>query len=336
MTMSPSSTHPSTSKPDLIHQILLVLQELYLPQLTEPRQHQEFLSQVPHGARILSHHIPFPTSRSNMPNILVDPSQTHTPSVASNRSTSSRLSMDLELERSLLTPRSNPSIASRTPPPVSPVPSQSLPISDRLSASGYALPQSLADEIRLPFARESDIIATAVKLENKPSKKGPRSSNGSDFGGLAYADSDSDYDDGNEVSKKDGIQFPSSSPQSSRLSESAYSTRIPVRSLSAASSSYARYGARSTARSVGALDRATEILFEDTPLSPTTNVSFSPLSPIKQNFPPGVENYNPAGDSSSKPPGLHTQSHTSPTMAKSRELDAAAARHIEPLRFPAY
>lgn len=233
----------------------------------------------------------------------------------------SPVDINLELERSL-TPRSNASIASRTPPPVTPVPSQSPPTPDRLSASGYALPQKPADEIISPFARESDVIETAVKLEEKPREKGPRSSDGSNFGGLAYADSDSDYDDGNDASKKDGIQFPTSSPRSSKSSESAYSARIPLRRLSAASSSYSGYGARGTAKSVGALDRAMETLFEDAPLSPTTtNANFSPLS-SKHILPTGVENHNPVRDSSSRPPKLPTRSHTSPNMAKPRELDA--------------
>ena len=232
-----------------------------------------------------------------------------------------------ELDRSL-TPRSDPSIASHTPPPITPVPSQSPPISDVLSATDYALPQTSADETRSLFARESDTIATVVKLENKPREKGPRSSDLSDFGGLAYADSDSEYDDGNDAAKKDDqgtnkIQFPTSSPRSSKSSESAYSVRIPTRSLSVASSSYSGHGARSTARSVGALDRAMETLFEDTPLSPTTtNASFSPLSPTERILPMAVDNHNPVRDSSSKPPKLPTRSHTSPNLAKPRELDA--------------
>ena len=173
------------------------------------------------------------------------------------------------------------------------------------------------------FARQSDPSETIVKLEEKPREKGPRSSDGSNFGGLAYADSDSDYDDGNDVSKKGGIQFPTSSPRSSKSSGSAYSTRIPLRSLSTASSSYPGHGARSTTRSIGALDRAMETLFEDTPLSPpTTNASFSPLSPTKHIFPSGAENHNPARDSSGKPPKLPTRSHTSPNVSKPRELDA--------------
>ena len=234
--------------------------------------------------------------------------------------------INLELDRSFTT-RSNASIASRTPPPVTPVPSQSPPIPGRLSAADYALPQTPADEIRLPFSRESDAIATVVKLEEKPRGKGPRSSEGSDFGGLAYADSDSEYEDVNDVPKKLGegtnkIQFPTSSPRSSKSSESAYSARVPARSLSAASSSYSGYGARSTARSVGALDRAMETLFEDTPLSPTTtNASFSPLSPTKH-IPPVGDNRDSVRDSSNKPPKLPTRSHTSPIMTKPRELDA--------------
>ncbi|KAF9645127.1 hypothetical protein BDM02DRAFT_696567 [Thelephora ganbajun] len=231
----------------------------------------------------------------------------------------SPVDINSELERSL-TPRSNLSIASRTPPPVTPVPSQSPPTPDRLSAADYVLPQTPADEIGLSFTRESDTIATVVMLEDKPREKGPRSSDGSDFGGLAYADSDSEHDDGN-FSKKDGIQFPTSSPRSSKSSESAYSARIPMRSLSAASSSCSGYGARSTARSVGALDRAMETLFEDAPLSPTTNASFSPLFPTKYVLPAGAEDHNPVRDSSSKPPKLPTRSHTSPTIAKPRELD---------------
>ena len=231
----------------------------------------------------------------------------------------SPIDINLELERPL---SSNHSVASRTPPPVTPVPSQSPPIPDRLSPPDYALPQTPADEIMSLFARESDPGEIVVRLEEKPREKGPRSSDGSNFGGLAYADSDSDYDDGNDASKKGGIQFPTSSPRSSKSSESAYSTRIPLRTLSSASSSYPGYGARSTTRSTGALDRAMETLFEDTPLSPpTTNASFSPLSPTKHIFPSGTENHNPARDSSSKPPKLPTRSHTSPNVAKPRELD---------------
>lgn len=237
----------------------------------------------------------------------------------------SPVDINLELDRSL-TLRSNPSIASPTPPPVIHVPSQSPPIPDGLSPADYALPQTPADEIRLPFSPESDAIATVVKVGAKPMEKGPRSSDTSDFGGLAYADSDSEYDDGNDVSKKDGggtnkIKFPTSSPRSSKSSESAYSTRIPARSLSAASSSYSGYGARSTARSVGALDRAMETLFEDTPLSPTTNASFSPLPPTEP-LPIVVDNRDSVRDSSGKPPKLPTRSHTSPIMTKPRELDA--------------
>jgi hypothetical protein len=43
---------------------------------------------------LLPHHIPFPTSRSNTPNIPVGPSQIRAPSVASNHSASSHLSID--------------------------------------------------------------------------------------------------------------------------------------------------------------------------------------------------------------------------------------------------
>jgi len=237
----------------------------------------------------------------------------------------SPVDINLELDRSL-TARSTPSIASRTPPPVPPVPSQSPRIPDGLTPADYALPRTPADEIKLPFEREPDPIATVVKLGAKPREKGSRSSDTSDFGGLAYADSDSEYDDGNDVPNKDGegtnkIQFPTSSPRSSKSSESAYSPRIPTRSLSAASSSHTGYGARSTARSVGALDRAMETLFEDTPLSPTTNASFSPLPPTEPTL-PVVDDRSPVRDSSSKPPKLPTRSHTSPIMTKPRELDA--------------
>ena len=135
----------------------------------------------------------------------------------------------------------------------------------------YVLPQISTSETKSLFARESDTIATVINLEDKLREKGPRSSHGSDFGGLAYADSDSEYDGGNDTLKKgdqgtNRIQFPTSSPRSSKSSESAYSTRILTRSLSAASSSHSGHGARSTVRSVGALDRAMDPLFEDTPL----------------------------------------------------------------------
>ena len=237
----------------------------------------------------------------------------------------SPVDVNLELDRSL-TPRSSPSIASRTPPPITPAPSQSPRISDKLSTGDYVLPQ-IPHEMGLSFTRESDTIAAIVKLEDKPRQKGPRSSDTSDFGGLAYADSDSEYDDGSATSKKGGggtnkIQFPTSSPRSSKSSESAYSARIPTRSLSATSSSHSGHGARSIARSVGALDRAMETLFEDTPLSPTTNASFSPLSPTNHIPPVGMDNYNQTRDSSGKPPKLPTRSHTSPTITKHRELDA--------------
>ena len=49
---------------------------------------------TPRNADSVPHHIPFPSSRSNTPNIPVGPSQTRAPSVASNRSVSSRPSMD--------------------------------------------------------------------------------------------------------------------------------------------------------------------------------------------------------------------------------------------------
>jgi hypothetical protein len=273
----------------------------------------------------------FPDASSYLSGILLLQG-TYTPPLSpSGNSPSSPFSMhspvdiNSDLDRSL-TPRSNPSIASRTPPPTTPVPSQSPPIPDRLSAADY-LPQIPTDEIGSLFARESGTIATVVKLKDKPKVKGPRSSDGSDFGGLAYADSDSEYDDENHALKKNGeetnkIRFPTSSPRSSKSSESVYSARHPTRSLSAASSSYSGYGARSTARSVGALDRAMETLFEDTPLSPTTNASFSPLSPTKHIPLAGVDSHNSARDSSSKPPKLPTRSHTSPTMAKPRELEA--------------
>jgi hypothetical protein len=188
----------------------------------------------------------------------------------------SPVDINSELERSL-TPRSNPSIASLTPPPVTPVPSRSPPIRGVLSSVDYGLPQTLANEDRSPLVRDPDSIGTVVKLEGTPRDKGPRSSDGS--------------------------------------------TWVPMRSLSATSSSYSGHGIRSPARSIGALDRAMETLFEDTPLSPTTNASSSPLFPTKHTLPGGVENHNPIRDSSSKPPKLPTRSHTSPTIAKPRELD---------------
>ncbi|KAF9791211.1 hypothetical protein BJ322DRAFT_1118878 [Thelephora terrestris] len=252
---------------------------------------------------------------------------THTPPLSpsgnspnSPYSAHSPIDINSESERSL-TPRSNPSIASPTFPPATPTLSQFPPVQDKLPDADYGLLHTPVDEIRSPLARDSDPIATVVKLEDNSRDKGPRSSDGSAFGGLAYADSESDYDDLYDAPKKDRVQFPALSPRTSRSSGSAYSPRIPIRSLSAASSSHSGYGARSTARSVGALDKAMETLFEDAPLSPTTNASFSPLSPTRPIFPTGAENHSSVRDSSSKPPKLPTRSHTSPTIAKHRELD---------------
>lgn len=167
----------------------------------------------------------------------------------------------------------------------------------------------------------------------------------SSFGGLAYADSDGDEDPAPLPSSSrpasvrksldrandptpqpearpttNRVRFPSMSSKhdsTAQKSESNYSSssspapspRLPMRSLSAASTAASAYALRSAAKSTGALDRAMETLFEEDPTSPTATSTSSPAV-----FPIG----DGQRDSMSKPPKLPTRSHTSPTMGSGR------------------
>ncbi|KAH9952104.1 hypothetical protein B0H21DRAFT_13958 [Amylocystis lapponica] len=141
----------------------------------------------------------------------------------------------------------------------------------------------------------------------------------SEYGGLAYADSNADEDDVSVNRKRDDtsadddrdmVRFPSIAASESQYTASeAPSPRLPMRSLSA-STGASSYTVRTAAKSTGALDRALDTLFED-PLSPTSTAS------------PGMfpKPLAPDGQRDSKAPKLPARSHTSPTLGAGRAAE---------------
>ncbi|RPD66403.1 hypothetical protein L226DRAFT_566840 [Lentinus tigrinus ALCF2SS1-7] len=179
---------------------------------------------------------------------------------------------------------------------------------------------------RLPFfekfKNKLPAVDTAKAADStEPSPVSPASSDSS-YGGLAYANSD-DEDEldiplraspqpiATPAKKADSkatapatdvkVRFPSMTNSESKYSSSSSSTespRLPQRSLSASTS-------RTIAKSTGALDRAMETLFEESPTSPTTSTGSRPFTEAQR-------------DSVSKSPKLPMRSHTSPTLSSGR------------------
>jgi len=89
--LSVNSRKQNSSSPGLVSTSIPPMKPVPTEPLPTPRVP---IPGTPRSADSFPHHIPFPTSRSNTPNIPVGPSQTRAPSVASNRSASSRPSMD--------------------------------------------------------------------------------------------------------------------------------------------------------------------------------------------------------------------------------------------------
>ena len=225
------------------------------------------------------------------------------------------------------------------------------------------MPTTPTTPVRLPFFekfknKHSEIDTASPEEETSEDMKSPLSPKSeSSYGGLAYADSDADEtsrpgslsapattsqyrdEDRNTTpqpqpkSATNRVRFPSMSSKTNSIagkSESNYSSsspnpspRLPMRSLSAASTAASAYALRSAAKSTGALDRAMETLFEEDPTSPTNTTSSSPAA-----FHDGQRD--------SKPPKLPTRSHTSPTMGAgrpdSRHGVAAGKRRERPPR----
>ncbi|KAI8989701.1 hypothetical protein BD414DRAFT_314148 [Trametes punicea] len=168
-----------------------------------------------------------------------------------------------------------------------------------------------------------------------PSPLSPQSDD-SNYEGLAYANSDDEEEDGNDdhlplraspqpittpgkpvaSSSQNKVRFPSTSHSESKYSSSSSSTRdsprLPQRSLSA-STAASSYSSRTVAKSTGALDRAMETLFEDSPLSPTTSTGSRPFAPEGAQR----ESVN------HKSPKLPVRSHTSPTLPSSHSRSEA-------------
>ncbi|GBE82123.1 hypothetical protein SCP_0405030 [Sparassis crispa] len=187
--------------------------------------------------------------------------------------------------------------------------------------------------IRLPFFEKfknklPDIDTT--KPDPEPAKEEAKDnplfspSSGSEFSGLAYADSNAEDTEEDVRSPKPQVPSGTARPRGSSTgkdkvrfpsmdhSESHYSPvspRPPMRSLSASTGASA-YSARSAAKSTGALDRALETLFED-PTSPTASSAASPFT-----FPTQLV---PDSQRDSKPPKLPVRSHTSPTLGANRD-----------------
>ncbi|KAI0647331.1 hypothetical protein C8Q79DRAFT_620800 [Trametes meyenii] len=188
-----------------------------------------------------------------------------------------------------------------------------------------------------------------------PSPLSPPSDDGS-YDGLAYANSDEDDDDdaplrasplplttapkppGASGAASNKVRFPSMTNSESKYSASASEqdddassatsptsprTMLPQRSLSASSTSTSTstsaFPARTLAKSTGALDRAMETLFEDSPLSPTTSVGSRPFASD------GGQRESVLGGGTAKSPKLPTRSHTSPTLPSSSSSSSSRA-----------
>ncbi|KAH8106809.1 hypothetical protein BXZ70DRAFT_997738 [Cristinia sonorae] len=207
--------------------------------------------------------------------------------------------------------------------------------------------------VKLPFfekfKNKVDTAPIVVEEESPLSPLSPQSE--SSYGGLAYANDTEDEDEkpppasapaatrqhfeGHEddnappvpppksATVTNRVHFPSMSSKTDSIagkSESNYSSaspaaspRLPMRSLSAASTAASAYALRSAAKSTGALDRSMETLFEEDPASPSNS------SPAGLGFPLGESQRD------SKPPKLPTRSHTSPTMGSGRPDSRHAA-----------
>ncbi|KAI0672949.1 hypothetical protein C8Q78DRAFT_970047 [Trametes maxima] len=206
---------------------------------------------------------------------------------------------------------------------------------------------------RLPFfekfKNKLPAVDTAKPLPDSadPSPLSPPSDDGS-YDGLAYANSDEDDDDedvplrasplplatapkpagasGAAAVTSNKVRFPSMTNTESKYSASEAddsssatsptSPRMPPpphRSLSTSTATSA-YSARTLAKSTGALDRAMETLFEDSPLSPTTSVGSRPFASDRQRESVGA-----------KSPKLPMRSHTSPTLPSSSSSRASSS-----------
>ncbi|KAI0949905.1 hypothetical protein AcV7_008536 [Taiwanofungus camphoratus] len=223
----------------------------------------------------------------------------------------------------------------RVVPPAPEPPKTSLPALPATpttpSAASIRLPFFEKFKNKLPEVETSNPEPELVNDTQLPSS--PRSE--SEYGGLAYADSDAEEDevtrantatpqpssvtgtvrpdDRKTPTGKNKIRFPSVANSESQYSESSpVSPRLPMRSLSASTGSSA-YSARSAAKSTGALDRVMETLLED-PASPSASSISSPaLFPLP---------LAPDGHRDSKPPKLPMRSHTSPTLGASKHDSA--------------
>lgn len=192
--------------------------------------------------------------------------------------------------------------------------------------------------VKLPFFEKLKTKIDAPPVVQEEAPLSPLSAD-SDYGGLAYADSEDDFDPpppppasapattSHHHEDRDDHDAPAPPPKSATTnrvrfpsmksvadkSESNYSNspgpspRLPMRSLSAASTAASAYALRSAAKSTADLERAMETLFEEDPVSPTATSNSTPAMFA-------------LGDSQrdSKPPKLPTRSHTSPTMGAGR------------------
>ena len=206
---------------------------------------------------------------------------------------------------------------------------------------------------RIPFFEKikdklPNLDTTTAAKSTEPSPVSPTDSD-SEYGGLAYADSDGDEDDEDgtlrsspqplpaakpaeppassssqqpppqsQVQQPQGkVRFPSMTNTESRYSSSSSSTmdtpKAMKRSLSAST-------VRTVAKSTGAIDRAMETLLEDgDPFSPTASAASLPA-------PFAERDRDSQRDSVTKSPKLPTRSHTSPTLPSGRGSGAEQRR----------
>ncbi|KAI0780658.1 hypothetical protein BD413DRAFT_462349 [Trametes elegans] len=205
---------------------------------------------------------------------------------------------------------------------------------------------------RLPFfekfKNKLPAVDTVKPLPGSPdpSPLSPRSDDGS-YDGLAYANSDDDDDEVDDLPLRasplplttpgtaataaaastsapgeNKVRFPSMTNSESKYSSASSSTadspHMPKRTLSASTAS-SSYTARTVAKSTGALDRAMETLFEDSPVSPTTSSgSGAGARPFAVD---GVRD-----SVGGKSPKLPVRSHTSPTLPSSARPSEAARK----------
>ncbi|CDO73551.1 hypothetical protein BN946_scf185014.g21 [Trametes cinnabarina] len=248
----------------------------------------------PHSQRSpVSPGVPSPNSVKTSPNIT--PTAPDGPAIVA--SPTSPVSVHSLCDR-VLPPSQEPPKAPLPDPPSTP----RLPFFEKFKNKLPAVDTAKADPASLASASAD------------PSPLSPRSDDSS-YDGLAplpLATPAKPVASGSSSGNQNKVRFPSMTNSESKYSSSSSSTdspRMPQRTLSS-STAGSSYTSRTVAKSTGALDRAMETLFEDSPLSPTTSTGSRPFAAADaQRESVGL-----------KSPKLPTRSHTSPTLPSSSSV----------------